>query len=270
MRQNGRCKETIQKMRVSDKYSCVSLVSRPIFVNVRRNTFVNRVRSISIGLIGLLLFSGCAIRPEGVSVKRSMTVERWQRIEAQFQENKEAATNNPETINLDQSPGVIAIGEVGPYRSFANPKTFRKTYDRYFKSMTDAGQTDQILSEQALLEIADGWTTVRVFNIPLVGGKTINALVKKGESENIRFSSSIGTILFSTRKDLVVAFTSVDQSYWMIGKVLCEDGKGFFACSKKYDRGVYDVYTGRELKSNYEIKPSGVLIDLTTYEKRSK
>jgi len=231
---------------------------------------VNRIRLTLVCVLAAALFSGCTIRPEGVFIKKTMSEEKWQRVDNQLIENKKAAKSNPDTVNLDQSPGSIAIGEVGPYRSFNNPRTFRKAYKEYVKNMTDAGQTEQILSEQELRDMADGWTTIRVLSIPLVGIKSINALVKKGESENIGFSTTIGTILFATREDLVVASSSIEKPYWVIHKSLCRGGKAYYGCYKKYDRGLYDIFTGRELNSKMEIKPKGVLIDLTTYEKISK
>jgi hypothetical protein len=71
------------------------------------------------------------------------------------------------------------------------------------------------------------------------------------------------------RGDLVAARGDGDGPVW-IDRVLCRSGPAFAACAEKYQTGLFDGDSGREIDRQRKRKPDGEWIDVTSYLRLSK
>jgi hypothetical protein len=104
-----------------------------------------------------------------------------------------------------------------------------------------------------------------LFSIPLIMGTYDVALVPNDIHAEIRFPSSFGTVMVQESGDLLAARTNRD-GYFFVKQVLCKDGRGYSACAKKYQKGLFNGSTGEELTYKTLIpKESGRRIDPVSY-----
>jgi hypothetical protein len=69
--------------------------------------------------------------------------------------------------------------------------------------------------------------------------------------------------------DLVAAKADGHGMLWL-ERVLCGDDASYRACAEKYQPGIFDANTGRELTRHHQAKPDGALIDVSSYVKLSQ
>ncbi len=161
---------------------------------------------------------------------------------------------------------MIAVGRTGPFRSFENRKTLATAYTAYSKDNNGYAHGLPMLSYRGFEEAFDGWTTLMVAQVRLAGHLSLDVYVRKGDGQTVGFSSVTGSTLIGAREDLVSAEFTLDTPYYVIKKLLCEDGDDYRDCSKRFEIGLYDIHSGRKLSRKYAIKPAGTLIDTQTYE----
>lgn len=218
---------------------------------------------VAVLLVLLLALGGCAWQPEGTYIEIFPDKEDYDEFIEQLKANQLAAGE----AGLDtarRAPGVIIVGRVGPYRDFSDERVFEKYYERYTRIMTKTGEAESALSRDELRERAAGWTTITFRGIPQLGFSMARSFVPPDKEDIVDFSSAAGTFFGGAREDLVAAVADVDFTFFVISDLLCEDGPGYSECADSYDWGLYDIYTGRELNTDFEIKEDGVLIDPET------
>jgi hypothetical protein len=69
--------------------------------------------------------------------------------------------------------------------------------------------------------------------------------------------------------DLVAARGDRDGAVW-VDRVLCPAGRSFGACAEKYQPGLFDEDSGREIDRDHRRKPDGEWIDVSSYLRLSK
>lgn len=216
-------------------------------------------------VLALSLLTACSIQPEGIGFAVPQDEEDWKKMEDQLLANRELA--RAAGIIVDGiEPGVLVVGRVGPYRDFESERRFANDYKHYRRRMTAIGHGAEIISEAELRSMADGWTTITHAGIPQLGFLMSRAYVTPEVASDIGFSNPLGTFLLGTREDLVAGVMTVGFPFFRVTHLLCADGAGYLECTRQYDSGFYDVYTGKQLNTRMELKERGPVIDTTTFK----
>lgn len=160
---------------------------------------------------------------------------------------------------------VIAIGTVSVLREF-EPDEYEKEYARYVEDFEGWGvDREPSVSFAEFSESIAGWSRIKGFHIPLLGGMYMSVLVPKSIMSEVEFESGVAVVMLSTSSDLVAAENNDDGAF-LLTKMLCRDKKGYHACKKEYHRGVFDAATGKELDGKSRFKEGGYRIDPATYK----
>jgi hypothetical protein len=152
-------------------------------------------------------------------------------------------------------PGILIVGTTGPLRSL-DDKQRAEFYRAYLASAPqgDAGGPLSLSLTQFQEKLA-GWASVQTSGVALVGGSRYPALVPASAAHTA---------------GLVAARSDRDGLVW-IDRVLCNrSDRGFTACAEKYQSGVFDEETGRELGRDRKPKSNGEWVDVSSYVRLSK
>lgn len=221
------------------------------------------ISGLLVAAVGMFL-SGCVVMPEGVGFVMPSGADEWSKGKTQLTENRNEALASGVNMGAD-SPGVIAIGRVGPYRDLSDGRSFEKAYERYSKVMTNSGEIDNIVPPAEFKSRVAGWTTVTTFSSPLLGFQLTRAYVPPGQEDEVDFSSVAGTVLVGARGGLVAAVFTVDFPFFFVRALLCEDGDNYSQCADAYKWGLYDITSGKEVSTSFKIKDNGNIIDTSTF-----
>ena len=166
------------------------------------------------------------------------------------------------------APGVLIVGTTGPLRSL-DEKQRDDSYRAYvsYESQARPGEPP-LLDAAAFQEKLAGWASIQTFGIPLVGNVRYRVLVPASAAHDAQFASAAGSFLFGATGDLVAARSDRDGLLW-IDRVLCKAGRTFTSCAEKYQPGVFDEETGRELGRDRRPKAHGEAIDVSSYVRLS-
>jgi hypothetical protein len=162
--------------------------------------------------------------------------------------------------------GVLIVGTTGPLRTL-NDAERDEFYRHYVAAASEShpGEAshpaEQSPGESPILTAAEfkekiaGWASIETFSIPLV--------------MNLRYRVLVPATVAQARGDLVAARSDRDSLLW-IDRVLCKAGRSYEACAQKYAVGVFNENTGRELGRDYQPKPDGEWVDMSSYVRLSK
>lgn len=203
------------------------------------------MRGIVFSLLLTPLVAGCAVSKDGVGfASRTPTVQPG-------------------------APGLLIVGTTGPLRTL-DEKQRDESYPAYvtYESQARPGEPPS-LSPAEFQEKLAGWASIQTFGIPLVGSLRHRVLVPASAAHDARFASAAGSFLFGATGDLVAARSDRDGLLW-IDRVLCKADRTFESCAQKYQPGVFDEDTGRELGRDRKPKANGEWVDVSTYVRLSK
>jgi hypothetical protein len=150
----------------------------------------------------------------------------------------EAASKPHETPPA--APEILVVGRAGPVRPIT------------------AAQRDA-LSSVASPEKVAGSASIAASSGPFGWHERTAALVRAAPAPDTPFASG----------DLVAARGRRDGAVWL-DRVLCRSGRSFAACAEKYQAGLFDGDSGREIDRDGRRKPDGEWIDVTSYVRLSK
>jgi hypothetical protein len=168
------------------------------------------------------------------------------------------------------APGILIVGTTGPLRVL-DEKQRDESYRTYLahEPQEHPGEP-QSLGPAAFQEKLAGWASIQTFGIPLVGSLRYRVLVPASAVHDARFASAAGSFLFGATADLVAARSDRDGLVW-IDRVLCSKAdRNFESCAEKYQSGVFDEETGRELGRDRKPKANGEWVDVSSYVRLSK
>jgi hypothetical protein len=167
------------------------------------------------------------------------------------------------------APGILIVGTTGPLRAL-DEKQRDESYRAYvsYESRSRPGGPPS-LSPAEFQEKLAGWASIQTFGIPLVGSLRYRVLVPASAAHDARFASAAGSFLFGATGDLVAARSDRDGLLW-IDRVLCKADRTFESCAGKYQPGVFDEDTGRELGRDRKPKANGEWVDVSSYVRLSK
>ena len=203
------------------------------------------MRGIVFSLLLTPLVAGCAVSKDGVGfASRAPTVQPG-------------------------APGILIVGTTGPLRT-VDEKQRDESYRAYvtYESQARPGEPPSLGPAEFQEKLA-GWASIQTFGIPLVGSLRYRVLVPASAAHDARFASAAGSFLFGATGDLVAARSDRDGLLW-IDRVLCKADRSFESCAEKYQPGVFDEDTGRELGRDRKPKATGEWVDVSTYVRLSK
>jgi len=204
------------------------------------------MRAIVFGLLLAPLVAGCAVSKDGVGfASRAPAVQPG-------------------------APGILIVGTTGPLRTLDDQQReeFYQAYKAY-QAQAHPGEPPSLRPVQFQEKLA-GWASIQTAGVPLVGSLRSRALVPASVAHDARFASAAGSFLFGTTADLVAARSDRDGLVW-IDRVLCDKAdRTFESCAEKYQSGVFDEETGRELEGDRKPKANGEWVDVSTYVRLSK
>jgi hypothetical protein len=163
------------------------------------------------------------------------------------------------------APGVLIVGTTGPLRTL-DEKQRDESYRAYLTHQSQArpGEPPPLNPAQFQEKLA-GWASIQTSGIALVGSSRYRALVPASAAPDARFASAAGSFLFGATGDLVAARSDRDGLVW-IDRVLCgRADRTFASCAEKYQAGVFDEETGRELGRDRKPKENGEWVDVSSY-----
>lgn len=217
-----------------------------------------------------LLLGGCAISKDGLGFA-SRTPHANQIAKTRDQLAQNAAAGTPASVSpaAAAQPAFLVVGTTGPFRTIDDQQR-EDFYRAYVRAASEwhPGEAPA-LSSEAFQDRLAGWASVQTFGVPLVMSLRMRVLVTAGTVQDTRFASAAGSFLFGTTGDLVAARTDRDGLLWL-DRVLCKSGRGFQSCAEKYQPGVFDANTGRELGRNKKPKAHGEWVDVSSYVRLSK
>jgi hypothetical protein len=168
------------------------------------------------------------------------------------------------------APGVLIVGTTGPLHTL-DEKRRNEFYRAYLTHQPQArpGEPPPLDPAQFQEKLA-GWASIQTSGIALVGSSRYRALVPASAAHDARFASPAGSFLFGATADLVAARSDRDGLVW-IDRVLCSKAdRAFESCAEKYQSGVFDQETGRELGRDRKPKADGEWVDISSYVRLSK
>jgi hypothetical protein len=204
------------------------------------------MRGIILGVLLVPLVAGCAISKDGVGF----------------------ASRAPAT--QPGAPGILIVGTTGPLRTLDEQRR-DEFYRGYLASASQQRPGEpHPLSPAEFQERSAGWASIQTAGIPLVGSLRYRVLVPASAAHDARFASAAGSFLFGATADLVAARSDRDGLVW-IDRVLCSKAdRNFESCAEKYQSGVFDEETGRELGRDRKPKANGEWVDVSSYVRLSK
>jgi hypothetical protein len=204
------------------------------------------MRGIVFSLLLAALVAGCAASKDGVGLtSRSPAVQPG-------------------------ASGILIVGTTGPLRTL-DEKQRDESYRAYLASASQQrpGEPPPLNPAQFQDKLA-GWAPIQTSGIPLVGGSRYRVLVPANAAHDARFASAAGSFLFGATGDLVSARSDRDGLVW-IDRMLCSRADRTFAsCAEKYQAGVFDEDTGRELGRDRKPKANGEWVDVSSYVRLSQ
>ena len=151
---------------------------------------------------------------------------------------------------------ILIIGTTGPLRK-PGEKQREELYNAYVKSAARRlPGAPPALSAAAFDEKLAGWASIQTSGVPLMSWSPTVLVSSAALLQDTGFASAAG--------DLVAARTDPDGLVW-VDRVLCRSGEGFKDCAKKYQTGIFDESSGRELARDRKPKVDGALVDVTSY-----
>jgi len=162
---------------------------------------------------------------------------------------------------------ILIVATTGRLRT-VDDKQREELYRAYASaaSVRHPGEAPALAPESFQRRLA-GRASIQIFGGPLLG-RRVNVLVPANGSQDRRFASDTGSFLFAAG-DLVAARGDRDGAVWL-DRVLCRGDRSFQACVEKYQAGVFDEETGRELEGDRKPKANGEWVDVSTYVRLSK
>ncbi|MGU7779387.1 hypothetical protein [Burkholderia sp. PU8-34] len=226
-----------------------------------------------------VLLSACAVNQDGVHLGVGSAPSDNEITKARKELEKNASESSAkklanDVVNRNSKPGVVLIGDVGPFRAFDND-TKAKEYNKQYVHTAAAWHPehpDPYLSKADFVNTIAGWTSVQVFGIPGLMNLRIPAMVPAGLDKSINFASGFGSFFIGTTGDLVAGLSN-DDGWVILTRVLCKDssstdgGSAYRICAANYARGRFDASTGRELGDGLTPKSGGSTIDVNTYKR---
>lgn len=156
---------------------------------------------------------------------------------------------------VTMQPGILIVGTMVPLGAL-DDRQRAELYDSYARFASHRQSEALQLSPAAFQAKVAGWTSIRTF-----GG----ALLATG-----RFRVLLATTSPKGAKgDLVAARSDRDGLVW-VERVLCKADRSLRACTQKYQPGLFDENTGRELGRDYRPKADGEWVDISSYVRLSK
>lgn len=203
------------------------------------------MKGIVLGLLLAAAVAGCAVSKDGVGLASS------------------TPTVQPTT------PGILIVGRTGPLRTL-DEKQRDEAYRAYLThdSQMRPGEPAPLGPAEFQEKLA-GWASIQAFGIPLVGSLRYRVLVPASAAHDAGFASPPGSFLFGATGDLVAARGDRGGLLW-IDRVLCKADRTFESCAEKYQPGVFDEDTGRELGRDRKPKANGEWVDVSSYVRLSK
>lgn len=222
-------------------------------------------------LAACLALTACSTTQDGVKIGfgHSPSTSDIGKIRDQVEQNAQSATAKEVVAGAlagKTKAGITMVGSVGPLRKVDGDARHRfyASYTADAMKWHPGGKPD--LSEQSFVSTVAGWTSVETFGIPGVMNIRQTTLVKDADVGNIGFPSTLGSALGGMTGDLVVAKSNSDGVFIIEG-VLCKDSAADYRdCAHKYEKGRFDMVTGRELDRDMKPKAGGVRIDPVTYK----
>lgn len=122
---------------------------------------------------------------------------------------------------------------------------------------TEGGEP-AVSNEQFIAEFA-GWSRLKFFGVPGVLSGYEDVLVPQRLRWRIDFPSSAATILYQGSGDLVLARTNTD-GFFVVNKVLCQEGADFQSCARHYPQGIFDAISGAQVDISMKALDSGEVL----------
>jgi hypothetical protein len=221
---------------------------------------------LACGLITLVFgIQGCAFKAEGVSFG-SFEYGVDPILDLKEKQGKAAIEGNSREEFFYQ-PGdeirPIFVGTSSHFRKFEENEAeeFYPQYSEFAQRINPDKAPSISLGD--FVEMFSGWTMLKYFSVPLVGGLYEDALVPKALAGLIKFPSATTTALVQATGDLIAGQVNAD-GFLVIERLLCKEKEDFKACKQEYEKGIFDAATGRELKQSLELKESGRQIDVNS------
>jgi hypothetical protein len=223
------------------------------------------MKGIFTALAAVGMLAGCAVSKDGLGfAPKGASASQIAESRDQLQHNAESSAAPGEAF-----PGILVIGTTGPLRSI-DDKDRPGFYSAYLKMAAQwhPGTPPSMDADTFERKLA-GWASVQTFSIPGIMTWRIRVLVPDSLGRDTRFASAVGSVMFGTSGDLVVAKGDRDGLLWL-DRVLCRDDAAYRACAGNYQSGIFDENTGQELARDRKPKPGGVVVDVTSYVKLSQ
>jgi hypothetical protein len=211
-----------------------------------------------------LLASGCTVSKDGIGIaSRSPDAVQVEKTREQLVQD---AASEPQEAPFD--PGILIVGRTGPFRPITDAQRdeFYRAYVKFASEWHPA--QPPALSGPAFQEKIGGWASIETSSVLGWHWRT-RVLVPAAQVHDTRFASAAGSFMFGTTGDLVAAKGDHDGLVWL-DRVLCKSGRSFDTCAEKYQVGVFDENTGREIDRDRKRKPQGEWIDVASYVRLSK
>jgi hypothetical protein len=168
------------------------------------------------------------------------------------------------------APAILIVGTTGPLRALEQQQ--RDEFYRAYLADASRGRPGEppVLTPTEFQEKLAGEVSIQTSGIPLVGSLRYRVLVPASAAHDARFASAPGSFPFGATADLVAARSDRDGLVW-IDRVLCSKAdRTFESCAEKYQSGVFDEETGRELGRDRKPKANGESVDVSSYVRLSK
>jgi hypothetical protein len=211
----------------------------------------------------LLCIVGC-VSQEGIYFENPVHGDKFL---AKYGTLPNTPTRPESKVNAEKISWLVAIGRTTPLRIIEEddiPDLYQE-YQEFF-SIWQAGR-DPFMNFEEFERFVAGWSRVRVLSVPGFYFEDRNTFVPKALVSEVEFANPVGSFLIGDGGDLVAAYTNGDGVYF-IERVLCEQGRGYRDCKKKYQIGVFDALTGEILDEKMRPKKNGKDIDPITLEVR--
>lgn len=229
------------------------------------------MKTILLTLGCVWMISGCAVSKDGIGLAhRPPDANKVAAVRDQLQQNANASPSTNSQIDepsaTERHPGILAIGTTGPLRNIED-RDRASFYAGYLKAAEKWHPgVAAALSEAEFQQKLAGWASVQISGIPGIVSTRIRVLVPAALARDTRFASAAGSFLVGTTGDLVAAKGDVDGLLWL-DRVLCQDNSTYQACSRDYEKGIFDENTGQELDRDRKPKSNGCAVNVASYRK---
>jgi len=168
----------------------------------------------------------------------------------------------PDQFRIDE---LIVVGNVSACRKFDDQeldRVFRQYRGYVYRLSPDQPPK---LDREGFARKYSGWSRLKTFSIPGFFGTYKNVIIPGDLASSIQFSSSVGTLLAQGTGALVVARTTKEGLFVIVGQ-LCAEDSDYSDCSEKFRRGTFDGVTGWELDDELKVKELARRIDTETFQ----